>query len=113
MKSQRNSVQLIGRLGKDPDVKNFGEGKTKASFSIATSELFVNAKGEKIEDTQWHNLVMWGELAEKAKEELKKGVEISVEGKLKYRSYDSAKGEKKYITEINVNEFQKVEREQK
>jgi single-strand DNA-binding protein len=112
MKTQRNSVQLTGRLGKDPDVKNFGEGKTRASFSLATSELFINTKGEKIEETQWHNLVLWGDLAEKAKEELKKGNEISVEGKLKYRSYDS-KGEKKYITEIAVNEFQKAEREQK
>ena len=112
MKSLRNSVKLIGRLGKDPEVKTFGD-KKKAAFSIATSDSYKNQKGEKVEDTQWHNLVMWGDLAEKAKEELKKGVEISVEGKLKYRSYDSAKGEKKYITEISVNEFQKVEREQK
>ena len=112
MKSERNSVQLIGRLGKDPDVKNYGEGKTRAAFSIATTDIFKNAKGETAEDTQWHNLVLWGDLAEKAGEQLKKGVEISVEGKLKYRSYDS-KGEKKFITEISVNEFQKVEREQK
>ena len=113
MKNERNSVQLTGRLGKDPDVKNFGEGKTRASFSLATSELFTNSKGEKIEETQWHNLVMWGDLAEKAKEQLRKGIEISVEGKLKYRSYDSPKGEKKFVTEITVNEFQKAEREQK
>ena len=113
MKSQRNSVQLIGNLGKDPEVKNYGEGKTRASFSIATTDVFKNANGEKIsEDTQWHNLVLWGELAEKAGEQLKKGMQISVEGKLKYRSYETD-GKKKFITEINVNEFQKVEREQK
>ena len=107
MKSQTNSVQLIGRLGKDPEVKNFGEGKTKASFSIATTEAYKNAKGELSEETQWHNLVLWGELAEKAGEQLKKGTQISVEGKLKHRAYDY-KGEKKFITEIAVNEFQKV-----
>ena len=112
MKSQRNSVQLVGNLGRDAEVKNYGEGKTRASFSLATTDVYKNSKGEKTsEDTQWHNIVLWGELAEQAKD-LKKGNQISLEGKLKYRSYD-AKGEKKFITEINVNEFQKIEREQK
>jgi len=58
MKSLRNSVQLIGRLGKDPEVKTFGD-KKKAAFSIATSDSYKNQKGEKVEDTQWHNLVIW------------------------------------------------------
>ena len=58
MKSLRNSVQLIGRLGKDPEVKTFGD-KKKAAFSIATSDAYKNQKGEKVEDTQWHNLVIW------------------------------------------------------
>jgi single-strand DNA-binding protein len=113
MKSQTNSVQLIGRLGKDPEVKNYGEGKTRASFSLATTDSFKNAKGEFSEDTQWHNLVLWGEIAERAKEQLKKGVQISVEGKLRYNAFDGKNGEKKFFTEITVNEFQKVEREQK
>ena len=63
MKSVRNSVQLIGRLGKDPEVKNFGKSQ-KATFSIATSETYKNAKGEKVEDNQWHNIVIWGKLAD-------------------------------------------------
>ncbi|MFZ6011494.1 MAG: single-stranded DNA-binding protein, partial [Bacteroidota bacterium] len=59
MKSLRNSVQLIGRLGKDPEVKSFNNSK-KASFSIATTDVYKNQKGEKVEDTQWHNIVIWG-----------------------------------------------------
>jgi single-strand DNA-binding protein len=105
MKTLRNSVQLIGRLGKDPEVKSFDSGKTKASFSIATSETYKNQKGEKVQDTQWHNLVIWGKLADVAGKYLKKGAEIAVEGKLVHRAYDTAKGEKRYITEITVNDF--------
>jgi single-strand DNA-binding protein len=105
MKSLRNSVQLIGRLGKDPEVKSFGD-KMKAAFSIATTDAYKNAKGEKVEDTQWHNLVIWGKLAEIAGKYLKKGSEVSVEGKLIHRVYETDKGEKRYVTEISVNELQ-------
>lgn len=104
MKSLRNSVQLIGRLGKDPEVKVFGE-KKKASFSIATSDTYKNAKGEKVEDTQWHNVVIWGKLAGVAEKYLKKGQEIAVEGRLVHRDYETDKGEKRYITEITVNDL--------
>jgi len=104
MKSLRNSVQLIGRLGKDPEVKTFGE-KKKASFSIATSDSYKNAKGEKVEDTQWHNIVIWGGLADVAEKFLKKGQEIVIEGRLVHRDYETDKGEKKFITEINVNDM--------
>lgn len=104
MKSLRNSVQLIGRLGKDPEVKTFGD-KKKAAFSIATSDTYKNSKGEKVEDTQWHNLVIWGKLADVAGKYLKKGSEVAVEGKLIHRVYETDKGEKKFITEINVNDF--------
>jgi single-strand DNA-binding protein len=103
MKSLRNSVQLIGRLGKDPEVKDF-ENRKKASFSIATTESYKNQKGEKIEDTQWHNIVIWGKLAGIAEKYLKKGHEVAVEGKLIHRVYE-ANGEKRYITEINVNDL--------
>jgi len=103
MKSLRNSVQLIGRLGKDPEVKTFNSSK-KASFSIATSDSYKNQKGEKVEDTQWHNIVMWGKLAGIAEKYLKKGKEIAIEGKLIHRVYES-NGEKKYMTEINVNDM--------
>ena len=104
MKSLRNSVQLIGRLGKDPDVKTFGD-KKKATFSIATTDAYKNKKGEKVEDTQWHNIVIWGKLASVAETYLKKGQEVAVEGKLMHRMYEAEGGEKKYITEINVNDL--------
>ena len=104
MKSLRNSVQLIGNLGKDPEVKEFG-GNKKASFSIATTDSYKNAKGEKIEDTQWHNVVIWGKLADVAGKYLKKGSEVCVEGSLVHRNYETDKGEKRYITEINVNDM--------
>jgi single-strand DNA-binding protein len=104
MKSLRNSVQLIGRLGKDPEVKTFGE-KMKASFSIATSDAYKNQKGEKVQDTQWHNVVIWGKLAGIAEKYLKKGSEVAVEGKLVHRVYETSAGEKRYITEINVNDL--------
>ena len=103
MKSLRNNVHLIGRLGKDPEVKVFGENK-KASFSIATTDSYKNQKGEKVEDTQWHNLVVWGKLAGIVEKYLKKGQEVAIEGKLVHRVYESA-GEKRYITEINVNDM--------
>jgi len=104
MKSLRNSVQLIGRLGKDPEMKTFGKSM-KASFSIATTDIYKNQKGEKVEDTQWHNIVIWGNLAEIASKFLKKGAEVCVEGKLIHRNYETDKGEKRYVTEINVNDI--------
>lgn len=103
MKSLRNSVQLIGRLGKDPELKSFNNSK-KASFTIATTDSYKNQKGEKIEDTQWHNIVIWGKLAGVAEKYLKKGQEIAVEGKLVHRAYET-NGEKRYITEISVNDL--------
>ncbi len=112
MKSLRNSVQLIGNLGKDPEVKEFG-GNKKASFSIATKDAYKNAKGEKIEDTQWHNVVIWGRLADVASKYLKKGSEVCVEGKLVHRQYETDKGEKRYITEINVSDLLMLGRKEK
>lgn len=105
MKNLKNSVQLIGRLGKDPEVKNLPSGKMMATFTLATSDTFRGANGDKKEDTQWHNLVAWGKTAEIVGEYLKKGAETAVEGKLVHRSYINNSGEKKYVTEINVNEI--------
>lgn len=104
MKSLRNSVQLIGNLGKDPEVKVFDKSQ-KASFSIATTDTYRNAKGETVKDTQWHNVIIWGKLADIAGKYLKKGSQVAVEGKLIHRVYESTQGEKKYITEINVNDL--------
>ncbi len=103
MKSLRNSVQLIGRLGKEPDVRDNND-KKKATFSIATTDTYKNQKGEKVQDTQWHNIVVWGKLAGIVEKYLKKGQEVALEGKLVHRVYES-NGEKKYMTEVNVNDL--------
>ena len=105
MTNLRNSVKLIGHLGKDPEVKTFESGKKMATFSVATTDSYKNQKGEKIQDTQWHNVVIWGKLADVAGQYLKKGSEVAVEGKLVHRAYETTAGEKRYITEINVNEM--------
>lgn len=100
----RNSVTLIGHLGKDPEVKVFEKSK-KTSFSLATNDAYKNAKGEMVKDTQWHNLVIWGKLADVAGKYLKKGSFVAIEGKLVHRIYDSGKGEKRFYTEVNVNDL--------
>ena len=79
--------------------------KKKSTFSIATHASYKNQKGEKVSDTQWHNLVIWGKLADVAGKYLKKGNEIAVEGKLIHRVYETSAKEKRYLTEINVNEM--------
>lgn len=104
MKSLKNSVQLIGRLGNEPEVRTFDSGKKMASFSLATNETYYNNKGEKIDDTQWHNIVVWGKKVDVVESYLKKGNEIALEGKLINRSYEKD-GVKKYITEISMNEL--------
>ena len=108
MNTLRNSVRLVGNLGMDPDVKSFDNNRKMAKVSIATNETYKNEKGEKITDTQWHNLVMWGTQAKIAEEILKKGDEVAIEGKLTSRTYVDKDGNKKYYTEVVVNEFIKL-----
>jgi single-strand DNA-binding protein len=105
MNNLRNSVRLIGRLGQNPDVKKLDSGKSLAKCSIATSEVYRNDAGEKVEETQWHNIIAWGKQAELFEKYLKKGNEIAIEGKLTRRSYNDKEGVKRYITEIVVNEI--------
>ena len=105
MNNLKNKVQLIGNLGNNPEIINLDSGKKIAKFSIATNESYKNAKGEKIEDTQWHNLMAWGKTADIIEQYLKKGNEVAIEGRLTNRSYDDKEGNKKYITEIVVNEL--------
>ena len=100
MNSLRNRVQLIGNLGMNPEIKTISTGNKMAKFSLATNETFKNNKGEKITETQWHNVVAWGKLAEIVEKILEKGKEVAIEGKLVSRSYDDKDGNKKYITEI-------------
>jgi len=104
MNNLKNRVNLIGNLGADPEVKELESGKKIAKVRLATSENYKNKDGEKVTDTQWHNLIMWGPKAEFVEKYLKKGQEVAIEGKLNHRSYDNAEGEKKYFTEIVVNE---------
>ncbi len=113
MNNLRNSVKLIGHLGKDPEVKSFDSGKKVATFSIATTDSYKNQKGEKVQDTQWHNIVIWGKLADVAGQYLKKGSEVAVEGKLVHRVYETSGGEKRYSSEINVNEMLMLSGKQK
>lgn len=104
MYALKNKVQLIGHVGNQPDVRTTESGKKLARFSVATNEIYRNAKGEKVTETQWHNLVAWGKVAEIAEKYLSKGKEVAIEGKLINRSYADKDGNKKYITEVQVNE---------
>ena len=108
MNTLKNSVRLVGNLGMDPEVKSFENDRKLAKIAIATNETYKNDKGERITDTQWHNLVLWGAQAKLAEQILKKGDEIAIEGKLASRSYVDKDGVKRYVTEVVVNEFLKV-----
>ena len=105
MTTLRNSVQLIGRLGNDPEVNTFESGTKKATFSVATNDVYYNNKGEKVEETQWHNIVAWGKKVDVIENYLKKGSEVAIQGKLTTRSYETKEGTKKYVTEISMNEM--------
>ena len=105
MNALRNKVQLIGNLGNDPEIVNLESGSKLAKFSIATNETYKNAQGEKVTDTEWHNVVAWGKIADIVENYLTKGKEVAIEGKLTSRSYETKEGDKKYITEIRCNEL--------
>ena len=108
MNTLKNSVRLVGNLGMDPEVKSFENDRKLAKIAIATNETYKNDKGEKVTDTQWHNLVLWGAQAKLAEQILRKGDEIAIEGKLASRSYVDKDGIKRYVTEVVVNEFLKI-----
>lgn len=105
MSSLRNSVRLMGCLGNQPEIKTVGKDKKLARMSLATNEAYKNDKGERVEETQWHNLVLWDKNATIAENYLKKGSEVIVEGKLTTRSYTDKDGVKRYVTEIVVSEI--------
>ncbi len=105
MNALNNKVQLIGNLGADPKVMTFNSGRIKANIRLATSDVYKDNDGKKVSTTQWHNLVIWGKAAKIAEKYLKKGSKIAVDGKLTYRSYEADNGEKRYFTEIIVNDF--------
>ncbi|REE83802.1 single-strand DNA-binding protein [Lutibacter oceani] len=105
MNTLRNKVQLIGHLGNKPEIITLDNGKKLAKFSLATNETYKNASGEKVTNTDWHNLIAWNKTAEIAEQYLEKGREIAIEGKLTTRSYDDKDGNKRYITEVVINEL--------
>lgn len=105
MYALRNKVQLIGHLGGVPEVKDFESGKKMVKFTMATNETYKNAQGERVTETQWHNVVAWGKVAEIAERYLNKGKEIAIEGKLIHRSYNDKEGVKRYASEVQANEL--------
>ena len=105
MYALKNRVQLIGNLGNAPEVKTTESGKKLVKFSVATDETYQNTNGEKVKETQWHNLVAWGKMADVAEKYLSKGSEVAVDGKLVNRNYTDKEGVKKYVTEVQVNEL--------
>lgn len=105
MNALKNRVQLIGNLGTTPEIITLESGKKLAKFAIATNETYKNARGEKVTDTQWHNVVAWNKTAEIIEKYLEKGKEVMIEGKLTSRSFDDKEGNKRYITEVVCNEL--------
>ncbi|GGC82425.1 single-stranded DNA-binding protein [Flavobacterium lutivivi] len=105
MNAMKNKVQLIGNVGNEPEVKTFGEGKKVANITIATNDYYINDKGEKVEQTEWHRVTAWGKVAEIIEKYVSKGKEIAIEGKLTHRSYDDKEGNKRYITEVVANDI--------
>ena len=95
-----NKVILVGNLGKDPEVKYLDNGVAVANFSLATTENYKNKEGEKVSQTEWHNIVLWRGLAEVAEKYLKKGASVYVEGKIKTRKWEDKEGNARYNTEI-------------
>ena len=103
--SLRNRVQLIGNLGTAPEIKTLEGGKKMAKLVLATNETYKNQKGDKITETTWHNLTVWGVQAEIAEKYLEKGMEIAVDGKLQNNNYTDKDGVKRYVINIVVNDF--------
>lgn len=104
MFSLRNKIQLIGNLGNAPEIRTTETGKKLAKFSVATNETYTNIKGEKVKETQWHNITAWAKLADIVEKYLNKGDEIAIEGKLITRDYIDKEGNKRYVTEVQANE---------
>ena len=110
MNALRNKVQLIGNLGNDPIIKDLDNGQKLLKFSLATNEYYHDKEGEKVEKTEWHNIIAWGKTAETMEALLTKGNEVVVSGKLTHRSYEDKDGISRNVSEVVVNEFVKLNR---
>lgn len=104
MTTIRNRVQLVGNLGMDPEIKNYEGNKKLAKFTVATNEK-TTVNGEVKTDTQWHNVVAFGKMAEIVEKQLQKGAEVALEGKIRYSNYEDKSGARRYYTEIIANDF--------
>ena len=104
-----NKVILIGNLGGDPEVRYTPNGAAVANVSLATNESWTDRSGERQERTEWHRLVLWSKLAEIAGQYLRKGSKVYVEGRLQTRSWDDQSGQKRYTTEVVVNDMQMLD----
>jgi single-strand DNA-binding protein len=104
MSTIKNQVVLIGNLGNDPEVTNFESGSSIAKFSMATNETYKKENGEKNTQTEWHTIVVWGNLVSIVERYLKKGSEVCIKGKITYRNYQDKQDITKYITEIKADE---------
>jgi single-strand DNA-binding protein len=105
MSTVKNRVSLIGRLGKDPELTELQSGRCFAKFSLATNESYKDKSGEWQDNTQWHDITIWGPNAQRVKKVLNKGQEIVLEGRIVYRSYETKDGEKRQATVIEGSEF--------
>lgn len=105
MNNLKNKVQLIGNLGNAPEIKTLEGGNKLARLSLATNETYKNAKGEKVTETQWHNVIAWGKTAEIVEKYFTKGLEVLIEGKLINRNYTDKDGIKRYVTEVQANDL--------
>ncbi len=105
MSTLKNKVQLIGNVGQEPTITNLENGKKVVRLSLATNENYKNSNGEKQTNTNWHNIVAWGKTADIIEKYVSKGKEIAIEGKLTSHSYETKEGEKRYVTEVVVNEI--------
>ena len=113
MNTLSNSVSLIGRLGKEVEIKEISNGNKVAKILIATNDFYKNNKGEVMKETQWHNLVAWGKTAELMSNVLNKGSEVAIQGKLVHRTFEDKDGNQRYVSEVKVNDFLKVSRVEK
>lgn len=105
MTTMRNSVQLIGRPGKDPEIKQIGNDRKMAHFSLATKHVYNNDKGERVETTDWHNIVAFGKVVDIIEKYVRKGQEIAIEGRLTYNKWEDKEGNKRQTAEVHLNEL--------
>ncbi|MFO7934166.1 MAG: single-stranded DNA-binding protein [Bacteroidales bacterium] len=107
-----NKVILVGNVGKDPETRYLDEGTAMTKFPLATSENYRNREGQRVENTEWHNIVLWRGLAQVAEKYVKKGTQLYIEGRIKTRSYEDSDGNRKYITEIVGDQMQMLGKRQ-